>query len=124
MKPKLEANNEQRPTDVASGAVLGDVYCQHGLHLIIREPDWQRVRQSTVPKMRAGAQQVEMLVRHLNGDEEWQPLNINYGRQKLVDCYHPQVAESSASGGKFSRKAKSPNVPGEPSGVKQPITTE
>lgn len=35
---------------------------------------------------------------------EWHPLNVNYGKQVLVDEYHPDVPEISASGGKHSRK--------------------
>lgn len=58
-------------------------------------------------RFRAGANQLEIAVRHSGGREEWSPLDMRYGRQVLVDCYHPDVPEMSASGGKCSRKAKS-----------------
>ena len=70
---------------------------------------WSEYLKAPPPKFRPGKTQIEMLVRHINGDEEWQPINMNYGRQVLVDAYHPLVAESSAAGGKHSRKAKSSN---------------
>jgi hypothetical protein len=60
---------------------------------------------TTGPVFRAGEAQLEILVHHFAGDSEWQPLNIKFGRQVLVDHYHPLVPEASAAGGKNSRKS-------------------
>jgi len=49
MKPKLEANNPQRPTDVASGAVLGGWVRDHA---VLHSWDEKYVLDLTIVKMR------------------------------------------------------------------------
>lgn len=91
----------------------------HRLHfpqINMRECDWvafEARNRRARPRLRIGAQSLEIEVRSGPRDIAWEPLNMGNGRpleskRSFADRYHQSSAEASAMGGKNSGKGKKP----------------
>ena len=107
-------DNNEAASFAAFMAAAREAHRLHFPQINMRESDWvafEARNRRARPRLRIGAQSLEIEVRNGPRDVSWEPLNMGNGRaleskRSFADRYHEASAEASALGGKSSLKGK------------------